>query len=167
MWIYGKEGLRRPLLIRTKWGDMVKFRHFTEYWEGLYSERRVPSCTYWWSWFNFEHPDISCLISQSMTFYLSLFPGMMKLKSSSFSGSCVSFLLLQVMTSTSGKSIHSLLTEWQLWKEPTVSILACKELGSHYYGLLSSKKRKKTESQQLFLDPTENWGNRTNCSFPN
>ncbi|XP_013818194.2 PREDICTED: selection and upkeep of intraepithelial T-cells protein 8-like [Capra hircus] len=36
-----------------------------------------------------------------MTFYLSLFPGMMKLKSSSFSGSCVSFLLLQVMTSTS------------------------------------------------------------------
>nr|XP_020725346.1 selection and upkeep of intraepithelial T-cells protein 7-like isoform X3 [Odocoileus virginianus texanus] len=35
-----------------------------------------------------------------MTFYLSLFPGMMKLKSSSFSGSCVSFLL-QVMISTS------------------------------------------------------------------
>ncbi|XP_020725344.2 selection and upkeep of intraepithelial T-cells protein 7-like isoform X1 [Odocoileus virginianus] len=36
-----------------------------------------------------------------MTFYLSLFPGMMKHKSSSFSGSCVSFLLLQVMISTS------------------------------------------------------------------
>lgn len=34
VWIHGKEGLRRPLLISTKWGDMVKCRHFTEYWGG-------------------------------------------------------------------------------------------------------------------------------------
>ena len=113
VWIYGKEGLRRLLLIRTKWGDMVKFRHFTEYWEGLYSERRVPSCTYWWSWFNFEYPDISCLISQSMTFCLSLFPGTMKLKSSSFLGPVWAFFFykwwhqLQVRASTLFLLSHS------------------------------------------------------------
>lgn len=54
---------------------------------------------------------------------------------------------------------------WKGIRQLLVSALLYKKLGSHHSHLYNKKNSEQTENQQFLLDPTENWGHKTNHHF--